>query len=34
MALGLDEGLEQNRAIAVALMSVVGQLAGDLGEDL
>ena len=29
MALRLDEGLEQDGAIAVALMPIVGQLAGD-----
>ena len=34
MALGLDEGLEQDRRIAVALMPVEGQLAGDSGQDL
>src|ERR1019366_4207536 len=30
----LDEGFEQHRAIAVALMPMVGQLAGDQRQDL
>jgi hypothetical protein len=34
MALGLHEGLEQNRAIAVTVMPVVGQLTGASGQDL
>ena len=34
MALGVDEGLEQYRAIAVALTPINGQLSGDLRQDL